>query len=154
MNLRLTERVDLNVYYDAERSSASEAMLSVVTREVFAAFYADCPSVGFEEAGQPIGGVIFDGESAHIAVLPSHHGRWGLLLGPTLAWLFSLKDEILLRTPADNPKALRFIEHCGWQRLGIEDGEVVHRLRAHEVDARGLARGLARKRRCLAAQRA
>ncbi len=140
MSLRLTDRVDLNVYYEAERGSASAEMLGVVTREVFAAFYANCPSVGFEDAGQPIGGVIFDGESAHIAVLPSHHGRWGLLLGPTLTWLFSLKDEILLHTPADNPKALRFLAHCGWQRVGVRDGEVVHRLTAGDVNARGLAR--------------
>jgi len=107
-------------------------MLQVITREVFVAFYVNCPSIGFECAGQPIGGVIFDGESAHIAVLPSHHGRWGFLLRPALAWLFSLKQEVILRTPVENTKALRFLTHCGWQRLGIEDGEVIHRLTPHD----------------------
>jgi len=128
MTLRLTSQIDLNVYYDAERHSASDAILEVVTREVFAAFYAKSPSVGYECDGQPIGGVIFDGESAHIAVLPAYYGRWGYLLRPTLTWLSGLKEDIIFRTPVDNVKALKFLAHCGWENLGIEDDEVLHRL--------------------------
>ena len=74
--LRLTERADLGVMYDAEaarlRQAADTGCLQVVTRDTFLRFYEGCPSVGFESDGVPIGGILFDGEQAHIAVLPSH----------------------------------------------------------------------------------
>ncbi|WP_240702273.1 GNAT family N-acetyltransferase [Trinickia terrae] len=124
--MRLTDRVDLDLYYEIDSARFDESVRRVVTREVFKSIYADCPSVGLECDGQPIGGVIFDGESAHIAILPSHHGRWAHLLRPLLAWLFSFKQEIFVHLEAENSKGLAFVERCGWQRVRAEGDEVVY----------------------------
>lgn len=120
-HLRLAPRVDLGVYYDADavyyERSGSEALKSV-TREDFIARYRDCPSIGFEYDGQPIGGMVFDGEQAHIAVLPAWHGRWAILLRPALDWLFTLKAEILADVEADNAVCLEFMRRNGWPVVG------------------------------------
>jgi hypothetical protein len=102
----------------------------VVTREAFLRFYADSPSVGFESNGAPIGGILFDGEQAHIAVLPSHHGRWALLLKPALEWLFTLRPEILVEVERDNARCLRFLDRHGWPRVGETADDFVYRLTA------------------------
>jgi hypothetical protein len=132
--LRLTERADLGVMYDAEasrlRQAADTGCLQVVTREAFLSFYEGCPSVGFESDGAPIGGILFDGEQAHIAVLPSHHGRWALLLKPALEWLFTLCPEILVEVERDNTRCLRFLDRHGWPRVGETEDDYVYRLTA------------------------
>jgi hypothetical protein len=108
--LRLTERVDLDVYYSIDIARFDYAVRRVVTRDAFRMLYANRPSRGFECNGKPIGGVIFDGTSAHIAVHESHHGRWALLLKETLEWLFGLSEEIFVRIEADNRKSLAFVD--------------------------------------------
>jgi GNAT superfamily N-acetyltransferase len=119
--LKMTCRADLAVFYEADavryRNNPQSRATQVVTQDVFCAFYADCPSVGFEMDGVPIGGIVFDGDQAHIAVLPQYHGRWALLLKPALAWLFSLKREIVVEVERDNARCLRFMERSGWQHL-------------------------------------
>jgi GNAT superfamily N-acetyltransferase len=126
--LRLTDKVDLDVYYEIDAVRFDDAVRRVVTRDAFKAVYANCPSVGFESNGRAIGGVIYDGKSAHIAVLPSYHGRWAFLLNAMLAWLFSLSDEIFVRIETGNRKGLAFVERCGWQRIGIDGDDVVYRM--------------------------
>ncbi|WP_026433884.1 GNAT family N-acetyltransferase [Paracidovorax oryzae] len=127
--LKLTDRVDLGVFYDADAARyGDQGYTETVTRERFAAFYADCPSIGFEADGQPIGGILFDGEEAHIAVLPSHHGRWALLLKPALAWLFALQPGITVAVERNNTRCLRFLDRHGWQRAGERDGDLLYRL--------------------------
>jgi len=126
--LRLMDRADLDVYYEADVLRSSQVVKDVVTREVFKAFYEGAASVGFEYDGKPIGGVLFDGDTAHIAVLPEYHGRWGRLLRPMLAWLYGMKQEIIVRIDDDNVKGLKFVEHCGWERLHELNGEVYYRM--------------------------
>lgn len=128
--LRLTEAADLGVMYDADAARHAEtgAFLEVVTRDAFVDFYEGCPSIGFEADGQPIGGILFDGEQAHIAVLPSHHGRWALLLKPALDWLFSLQTDILVEVERDNKRCLRFLDRHGWPRVGETEDDIVYRL--------------------------
>lgn len=127
--LTLTDRADLGVFYDADAHRyGAQDYAHTVTRERFAHFYADCPSIGFEDDGQPIGGILFDGEEAHIAVLPSHHGRWALLLKPALQWLFTLRPAITVAVEQDNIRCLRFLDRHGWQRVGERDGDVLYRL--------------------------
>src|SRR5205814_9345868 len=87
VSLKLSSHVDLDVYYDADSARFDRRVLQVVTREAFRKTFEPCPSVGFESDGVPIGGVIFDGDVPHIAVLPQWHGRWGPLLRPMLGWL-------------------------------------------------------------------
>jgi GNAT superfamily N-acetyltransferase len=126
--LRLTARVDLDVYYDADSARHDSRVLGLVTRDAFRAFFAHCPSVGFEYDGAPIGGVIFDGEAPHIAVLPEWQGRWGPLLRPMLRWLFGLKPEMIISVDDDNPQVKRFVEHCGWPAVGHTEGATLHRM--------------------------
>ncbi|MGM9488025.1 GNAT family N-acetyltransferase [Ideonella sp. YS5] len=129
--LRLTEAADLGVMYDADAARYDEAgspCLEVVTRAAFVDFYEGCPSIGFEADGQAIGGILFDGEQAHIAVLPSHHGRWALLLKPALEWLFSLQTDILVEVERDNTRCLRFLDRHGWPRVGQTEDDIVYRL--------------------------
>jgi GNAT superfamily N-acetyltransferase len=128
--LRLTGQADLAVFYeaDAQQYAAGSAALQVVSKEAFVAFFAGCPSVGFEMDGKPIGGLLFDGTSAHIAVLPAYHGRWALLLKPALAWLFSLQQEVIVHVEAHNHTCQRFLARHHWERLYEEDGTVAYRV--------------------------
>jgi hypothetical protein len=130
--LKMTCRADLAVFYEADavryRNNPHSRATQVITQEVFCAFYADCPSIGFEMDGVPIGGVVFDGEQAHIAVLPQYHGRWALLLKPALEWLFSLKREVVVEVERDNARCLRFMERSGWQHLRTTDDAVFYRI--------------------------
>lgn len=128
MALKLTSRVDLDVYYDAESARFDRGVLSIVTREAFHEIFAECPSVGFEYNGMCIGGVIFDGTTPHIAVLPAWHGRWGPLLRPMLTWLYSLKPDIRIHIDYDNPKIRRFVEHCGWPLVDTDLHGTYHRM--------------------------
>ncbi|CAM4121032.1 GNAT family N-acetyltransferase [Paracidovorax anthurii] len=127
--LRLTDRADLGVFYDADSLRyGAQGYADAVTRERFADFYTDCPSIGFEADGKPIGGILFDGEEAHIAVLPAYHGRWALLLKPALQWLFSLQREITVAVERDNLRCLRFLDRHGWPRSGERDDDILYRL--------------------------
>src|SRR5258707_10293574 len=114
---RFAARVDLGVYYDADAArydTPGLQALQIVTKEVFIAYYKDCPSIGFECDEKPIGGIIFDGEQAHIAVRPEYHVRWALLLRPALDWLFSLKTEIIADVDAGNSALLQFLNCTRW----------------------------------------
>ncbi len=131
--LTLAPRADLAVFYeaDAERYRArSPETLALVTPAAFASLYGNCPSIGFECDGQPIGGILFDGEEAHIAVLASHHSQWALLLKPALAWLFGLRRAITVRVEASNAKCLAFMARNQWQPRGEENGELIFCMRA------------------------
>lgn len=127
--LSLAPCVDLAVFYaaDSERFIGDGSpTLQVVTPAVFIDFYRDCPSIGFLSDGQPIGGIIFDGVEAHIAVLPAFRGRWALLLKPALEWLFSLKADIVVDIDTDNTICLAFMERNGWQRLRADSQHVTY----------------------------
>ena len=131
--LRLTSQADLAVFYeaDAQQYAAGSAETEVVSKEAFIEFYAGCPSVGFEMDGRPIGGMLYDGSSAHIAVLRDYHGRWALLLKPALAWLFSIQPEVIVHVDLRNQTCQRFLLRHGWERLQVDeaDGTVAFRVR-------------------------
>lgn len=130
--LKMTPQADLAVFYEADavryRENPESRATQVVTQAVFCEFYAGCPSIGFELDGEPIGGVVFDGEQAHIAVLPKYHGRWALLLKPAVEWLLSLKREVLVEVERDNLRCLRFMERSGWQQVRTADDAIVYRI--------------------------
>ncbi len=117
----LKPEVDLAFFYDADKrrflKSGKRYLLELMPLEKFTSFYIACPSLGFACGGQPIGGVIFDGAQAHIAVLPEHHGCWTFLLRPACDWLFKLKPEIKVQLESNNLRAIRFMERNGWKRL-------------------------------------
>lgn len=129
--LRLAGAADLAVYYDADApryDTPGRDLLQIVTKEFFIAYYKGCPSIGFVCDDQPIGGIIFDGEEAHIAVLPAYRGRWALLLRPALDWLFSLKAEIVVDVEIDNPVCHEFMRRNRWPTIGEKPGYLTYRM--------------------------
>jgi GNAT superfamily N-acetyltransferase len=136
----LAPRADLATYYEADvqRYAPDAPQRQVVTREVFMALYQDCASIGFEHDGRPIGGILFDGLEAHIAVLPQYHGRWALLLKPALDWLFSLRERILVRVDPDNQRCIAFMAHHGWPCLGRVGDSLLYRI-SHQGGSRKTA---------------
>jgi len=129
--LCLAPRADLAVMHRAEidRFRDRPEVLARVTPQAYAELYRDAPSIGFEADGLPIGGILFDGRQAHIAVLPEWHGRWALLMKPALAWLFTLRAAIEVEVEAGNERCLRFLDRHGWPRLeGASPGFVRYRL--------------------------
>jgi hypothetical protein len=134
-SLNLTEPADFGVLYDAVRGRLQDdewqkATRGVVTREVFIAHCIahNVPSVGFELDGKPIGGIIFDGNAAHIEVLPEYHGRWGLLWPSALKWVFSLKDPMLVAIDRDNEKCHRFMARNNWPRVKEDEKFVTYEM--------------------------
>jgi hypothetical protein len=122
-SLRMTGKADLKVFYDADIRMYDPAWLAAhgTTEAAFIARYCDCPSVGFEQGGIPFGGVILDGNDAHIAILPEFHGKWATLLQPALAWLFSQRSEVRGKVHRLNRHALRFNRRLGGKLVGSDD---------------------------------
>ncbi|PLZ03607.1 N-acetyltransferase [Burkholderia sp. WAC0059] len=132
--LTLADHADLDVFYDADSPryrGAGEHVLKLVTKERFIRYYRNCPSIGFEFDGKPIGGIIYDGKGAHIAVLPEYHARWALLLRPALQWLFSIKSEMLVEVEVENAACIEFMKRNGWPALGTTDGWITYRMTQH-----------------------
>lgn len=124
--MRLTDKADLGVFYEADAGRWDPEHLRQlgITKEMFIDFYAGCPSVGFEIDGKPVGGIIFDGVQAHIAVLPEYYGRWALLFKPALEWLFTLKEPIYIDIETENERCLRFMDRNQWPRVRADDKTV------------------------------
>jgi hypothetical protein len=131
--LRLLDKVDLSIYYDADRLQfdADWPVRNGVTRELFVETMKNCPSVGFEMDGVQFGGVLFDGHQAHLAVLPSFQGKWALLIRPALQWLLSLQDEIDVSVDQSNAKCIRFCDRNHWPRISENQLSVTFRICNH-----------------------
>lgn len=118
-NLQLTDHADLGYLYDltCDTDEGKKAMAGGhVTKQMFVDYCIEkkYPSIGLECDGQPIGGVIFDGNAAHIEIASEFHGRWAILLPKVLEWVFSHKDPIDVGIYRTNEKALRFMEKNKW----------------------------------------
>ncbi|MGH8782535.1 GNAT family N-acetyltransferase [Paraburkholderia sp.] len=146
--LSLAAHADLDVYYEAEMAryktlgEHGQWMMHTVTRKRFIDFFGACPSIGFEYDGKPIGGMIFDGEEAHVAVLPEYHGRWALLWESALDWVFSLKQEIDVKVEAFNPTCIAFMERNGWPAIDRDGDFIVFRMTPRTRVRKGIARPL------------
>jgi GNAT superfamily N-acetyltransferase len=127
--LSLAPCADLRVLYAADAARYRNEgcrILDLVTERAFARLYRGCPSRGFLVDGLPIGGIIFDGRRAHIAVLPEYHGRWAWLLKPALEWLFSITPGFMVGIESDNMACLRFMDRCGWSRVRVDERMVTY----------------------------
>lgn len=131
--LRLIDKADLNIYYDADmlQFDAGWPSRMGVTREVFVKALKECPSIGFEMDGVQFGGVIFDGKEAHLAVLPEYQGKWGLLIGPALGWLLSIQDIIDVCVDRSNEKCVRFCGRNQWTRISEDVHSITFRIFDH-----------------------
>lgn len=134
-SLRMTNKADLKVYYEADSSMYDLAWISRhgVTEERFIARYSDCSSIGFQCGDMPFGGVILDGKDVHIAVLPAFHGKWGALLRPALTWLFSQQSEVRGKVPRLNYKGQRFLRRLGGKLIDSDENFMIFRLSFAEV---------------------
>ena len=139
----LTPQAALDVLYRAEVARYADPLntgAAPFSFEAFTAVFSGCPTIGFAFDGQPIGGMLFDGEQAHIAVLAEHHGRWAHLFRPACQWLFSLKAEIFVEIENYNTTALVFMNRNGWPCLRIGPATSRFRMtpdrRRHQVMAR------------------
>lgn len=130
--LRITEKADFGLIYDIEvaRYSFEFIQKHKLTRDCFIARLSGLPSIGYEMNGEAIGGVFFDGKEAHIAVLPKYHGRWGILLKPSLKWLFSMQDPILSRIEIGNAQCIRFMEKNNWKRVEVDNEYITYEMTA------------------------
>ncbi|MFC5474023.1 GNAT family N-acetyltransferase [Paraherbaspirillum soli] len=135
-NLRLTDKADFGVMYDAEIQMYDPEWFRSLnfTREMFIAHYANSPSVGFEIDGKMVGGMLLHEKKAHMAVLPEYHGRWALLWMPTLNWLFSLQDPVSVDVAINNDKCIRFLERSNFKRTGVKGIFVGFELSAKYVE--------------------
>lgn len=121
--LKMTDKADLKVFFDADRRMYNAAWMAAhgIAEEGFIARNCDCPSLGFEHAGIPFGGIILHGNDAHIAIPPEFHGKWGMLLRPALAWLFSQRSEVFAKVHRPNRQSLRFLRRLGATLVGADD---------------------------------
>ena len=133
--LRLTDKADFGVMYDADKLRYKSEDLAAlgITRERAIEIGSAYPSIGYEIDGVAAGGAVFDGKQLHLAVLPEFHGRWAWLLKPTLDWLFALCDPVQVRIEKFNTRCLRFMDAGGWRRIG-EDKYFVIYLVSSEIE--------------------
>lgn len=142
-NLRLTDKADVGVMYDADIQRFDPELICKlgVTREMAIARFDRCPSVGFEIEGKAVGGFLLDGQVVHLAVLSEYHGRWALLWKPALTWLFSVQDPAFTEIEIDNEKCIRLFERSNFKRVGSADTIVRFELSArHMVQSRRVRR--------------
>lgn len=132
-SLRLLDKADLSIYFDAEKIRYGDAWLlqKGITRESFMLFTRDWLSVGFAIDGVEVGGSLFDGKEVHLAVLPEYHGKWSLLVEPWLKWLFKLKEIVDVRIPIENEKCIRFFDRNGFVRIAEDTRSVSFRMSNH-----------------------
>lgn len=141
-SLRLTDKADLSIYFDADTLRYDPGWLKQngMTREFFIAFYENCPSVGFEMDGVQIGGMIFDRDrtgEVHFAVLPAYHGRWKNLWQPALNWLFQQQYPVYVKVERFNEKCIRFMDRHGYERVNCDDQYLTYRMTS-AIDAAAL----------------
>lgn len=133
-NLRLTDKADFGVMYDAEIPNYDPEWVrsTNISREIFVAHYVNSPSIGFEIDGKMVGGILLHDQTAHLTVLPEYHGRWALLWKPALAWLFSLQDPVFVHVLKYNEKCIRLLERSNFKRTNATENMVSFELNARD----------------------
>ena len=132
-NLRLLDKANLSIYYDADLSHYISEGLNppAVTKEAFISIFKSFPSRGFELNGVEFGGLIFDGKEVHFAVLPDYQGKWAFLLKPALLWLFSQQKILDVRVDVLHEKAVRLWDRVGLLRVASDNKSVTFRFCNH-----------------------
>lgn len=125
-SMRITEKADLQVMYEAEKARYSPEKFAAmgVTIESVLAYYENVASIGYEIDGIMAGGAIYDRNELHFAVLPQYYGRWAWLMRPTLDWLFTMSDSVLGKVEVFNTRCAEFLDAGGWPRVA-EDDQVI-----------------------------
>lgn len=116
--MRIVNGADPNVYWQAEMSHGFgrwSANTFHRTEEEFCHKLAQKRSIGFEEDGIQFGGCfIDDNDFIHVAVLPSHYGRWGTLYYDMLDWAFSESNTLYALIPRANKKVKQLVTRHRW----------------------------------------
>jgi len=115
--MKIVDKADLGVYYDADASFMNKAWLLKIglTKDVFIAMFQNHPTIGFEADGRQFGGAMLIDNTVHFAVLPEYQRRWGSLLRSALAWAFSLRDPLVAKIPVANKVSVEWVRRQGWK---------------------------------------
>jgi hypothetical protein len=136
MSLQVLENLDYGALFDAIRQRMSEEEWGKttngvpLTREMFVDYCRQQGYIGrgIECDGRQVGGVFFDGTSAHIEIEPEYHGRWALVLPTLLRWVFTLKDPIQVDIARHEPKINRFMARNNWPRIKETDDFITYEM--------------------------
>lgn len=106
----------------ADCSLATRAL--AMGRDLFCSALRRCPMIGLYDGDKAIGAIVFEGDRAHIAVLPQHRRRWltkAIGLAILRAWFANI-ELATTRVAIDNLVARRFIERVGFRLVLQQDG--------------------------------
>ena len=121
--LSVVEPADCELLYDIDALRYDEQWMieHKIERHQIVSVMQSYRSLGFLYDGKPIGGVMYDGKEAHMAVLPEYHGRWGFLLKPMMEWLFAIKEPMQASVEISNTHCVRFMDRNKWRRVASND---------------------------------
>ncbi|MFZ6773927.1 GNAT family N-acetyltransferase [Undibacterium sp. SXout7W] len=133
--LRMTDKADLKVFYDADMRIYTPEWVEAhgISEEDFIAYYRDSPSIGFECGNVPFGGAILHGNDIHVAILPEFHGKWATLLPSALEWIFSQRDEVFGKAHRANRQSLRFIRRFGCKLIRSDEHFLIFSISRAEI---------------------
>lgn len=120
MTLRIVDKLDVDVMYEAERSSYNQMFRELITKELFLDEISTYQTIGFELNGKCIGGAMLCANYAHFSVLPQYHGKWALLWKETLEWIFEHRCPAYGPVHIENEKCQRFMQRNNWKVVRTE----------------------------------
>ncbi|PFH10312.1 hypothetical protein BCF11_2730 [Collimonas sp. PA-H2] len=135
MALRIVDKLDLEVMYEAERSSYNQMFRELVTKQIYLAETSGYQAIGFELDGRCIGGAMLCPKYAHFSVLPEYHGTWTFLWRQTLEWIFAQRCPAYAPVHVDNVKCRRFMQRNNWEII-----DTVGEFQIYEMDLQALTR--------------
>lgn len=129
-SMKIVDKADLGVYYDADICFMNKAWLQKVglTKDIFIEMYRTNPSIGFEADGKQFGGAMMIDNSVHVAVLPEYQRRWSSLLRGLAAWIFSVQDPLIAKIPVANKVSVEFVRRQGWRCIAEDAAYITFEL--------------------------
>lgn len=75
--------------------------------------------VALVKSGQTVGAVAVKGDEGHIGIIPAWRGKWGGRR--SLLELCAHFGVTKTSVSHNNPKSMRWLERCGWKRVGCTE---------------------------------
>ena len=135
MALRIVEKLDREVMYEAERSSYNKMFRELVSKQIYLAETSGYQAIGFELDGCCIGGAMLCAKYAHVSVLPEYHGTWTFLWRQALEWIFAQRCPAYAPVHIDNVKCRRFMRRNNWKII-----DTMGDFQIYEMDRQALTR--------------
>lgn len=135
MALRIVDKLDLEVMYEAERSSYNQMFRELLTKQIYLAETSGYRAIGFELDGRCIGGAMLCAKYAHFSVLPEYHGTWTILWPQALEWIFAQRHPAYGPVHVENVKCHHFMRRNNWKII-----DTVADFQIYEMDRQALTR--------------